>query len=52
MAQCIVYRNDEDALSGVQFDDLRAAMEHIKSRASSEEKTVHDYTMLPIYEQI
>lgn len=48
MAICIVYRNDEHAGVGVQFNDLRAAMDHIKSRASSEGKTVKDYTMLPI----
>ena len=50
MALCIVHRNDENAGQGVQFDDLRSAMEHIKSRASSEEKVVQDYTILPISE--
>lgn len=52
MSECIVHRNDEDAEDGVQFDDLREAMDHIKSRAASEGKTVRDYTMLPIYEQL
>lgn len=51
MAICIVYRNDENAGSGAQFNDLRAAMEHIKSRASTEERTVRDYTMLPILQE-
>lgn len=50
MYSCIVYRNDEEPEDGQQFDDLREAMEYIKSRASSEGKTVKDYTMLPVIE--
>lgn len=48
MALCLVYRSDESVQTGAQFNDLRAAMEYIKSRASSEEKTVHDYTIIPM----
>jgi hypothetical protein len=50
MALCIVQRNDEGAGAGVQFDDLRTAMEHIKNRASTETKTIHDYVIIPILE--
>lgn len=47
---CIVHRNDESAAVGSQFNDLRAAMEHIKGRASTEGLTVSDYNILPISE--
>jgi len=49
--QVIVYRNDESPAKGESFDDVREAMERIKSRAQSEDKTVKDYSMMPIIEQ-
>lgn len=47
----IVHSNEESPVHGEVFTDLREAMERIKSRASSEGKTVRDYSIIPITEQ-